>query len=255
MNPRLISAAAAALLAAAAAAVQWGRLDNEQRLDAVFTLWGDVFRDSSQAAAVPMHVWKAEEVRLGNRLAAQVRAAYNLDAVHQPAVLRVGNRLAAYSGPITFAAIDDPSINAFALPGGHVFVTRGLAEFVQDDDELAFVLGHEIAHIEMRHCLDGHRYRIVLGRLGAASAGELMDAMHGALAISYSREQETEADERGMLLAHTVGYDCMKAPALFRRLAALEPQPRTGWLSPYLESHPGALERAAHMDRYPQFRK
>lgn len=255
MKPRVMTAAVLALLSAAGAVVQWGRLDNNQRLDGIFTLWGDVFRDSSQAAAVPMHVWKAEEVRLGSRLAAQVRAKYNLDAAHQPAVLRVGNRLAFYSGPITFAAIEAPSINAFALPGGHVFVTRGLAEFVQSDDELAFVLAHEIAHIEMRHCLDGNRYRIVLGRVGAAGVGEMMDEMQRSLAISYSREQETEADERGLLIAATAGYQPKAAAALFRRLAALEPQPRAGWLMPYMESHPGALERAERIEREYQLRK
>lgn len=257
MKPRVLSAAAVALLAAAGLLVHVGKAHEGQSLEAVATLWGDVFRDASHAASAPFHVSAAQEIRLGNQLAANVRATYRVDAAHQPAVLRIGARLSAQADsrvPFTFLAIDEPSINAFALPGGHVFVTRGLAAFVRGDDELAAVIGHEMAHIELRHCLDGHRYEAVMSRLGAAGAGELMDAMQSALAISYSREQEFEADARGVALASQAGYDPKAAPALFRRLAAAEPQPREGWLAPYLESHPAALERAARLDRWPQLR-
>lgn len=253
MNPRLITAAALALLAAAGLLVHTGKLDAGQDLEAVATLWGDVFRDVSHAAAAPLHVSAAEEIRLGNELAANVRARFDIDATHQPAVLRAGTRLSAHVDarvPYNFVTIDELSINAFALPGGHVFVTRGLCEFVHNDDELAAVIGHEMAHIELRHCLDGHRYEAVLSRLGVAGAGELMDGMQRALAISYSREQEFEADARGVVLASQAGFDPKAAPALFRRLAAVEPLP-SGWLGPYVVSHPAALERAARLEKQP----
>lgn len=252
MNPRILSIAAVALLVVAGLLVQLGKPNDGQSLEAVATLWGDVFRDTSQAASAPMHVSAADEVRLGNRLAAQVRASYSLDPAHHAAVLRIGALLAAKAEPrvpYTFTTIQEPSINAFALPGGQVFVTSGLADFVQSDDELAAALGHEMAHIELRHCLDGHRYQTVLSRLGAADAGELMDAMLSSFARSYSREQEFEADARGAVLASQAGYDPKAAAALFRRLAAMQPRPRTGWLAPYLESHPAALERAARIEK------
>ena len=248
MSPRFISAAAVAILAAAGLAVHLGKPVAGHSLEAVVTLWGDLFRDTSRATALPLHVSAEEEIRLGSQLAANVRAAYAIDVAHQPAVLRIGARLSAPGDlhvPYTFLAIDESSINAFSLPGGYVFVTRGLADFVTSDDELAAVIGHEMAHIELRHCLDGHRYEAVLARLGAADAGELMDAVHGALALSYSREQEFDADARGAGLARRAGYNPKAAAALFRRLAAQQPQPDTGWLGPYLKSHPAALERAA----------
>jgi predicted Zn-dependent protease len=257
VNPRLATAAALALLAAAGFVVHAGKLYKGRNLEAVATLWGDVFRDTTHAASLPFHVSDDEEIRLGQRLAANVRARYSIDTAHQPAVVRIGALVAAHAStrvPYTFLAIDEPSINAFALPGGPVFITRGLVEFVQSDDELAAVIGHELAHIDRRHCLDGHRYQVVLSRLDAPAAGELMDAMQQALARSYSREQEFEADRRGTSLAWAAGYDGARAAQLFRRLAALEPQPRTGWLLPYLESHPAALERAARLERELQLR-
>lgn len=249
MNPRIATAAALALLAAAGLAVRLGRPDNLQNLDAVFTLWGDVLSDASRTAALPLSLSPAEEMLLGNRLANQVRAVYSADTVHQPAVERVGRRLSATSlvrTSYTFLAIEESSINAFALPGGHVFVTRGLAEFVKSDAELALVMGHEMAHNELGHCLEGHRYQTVLSRFGVRDAGLLMDSMQQALSLAYSREQEFEADERGMALAAQT-YDVRPAIGVFDRLAALEPSRPRGWLAPYLETHPPAAERSARL--------
>lgn len=262
MNPRWTTLAAIALLAAAVLAVRQGKLDEGRDLESIAALWGDLFRDASRTASAPLHVSADRETQLGAQLSANLRAAYATDAEHQPSVLRVGQRLAAFAQspvPFTFLAIEDPSLNAFALPGGHVFITRGLADFVRNDDELAAVLGHEMAHVELRHCLDGHRYEAVLGRLGAAGAGELMDAMQRSLSIAYSREQEFDADARGVVLASQAGYNPQVAAGVFRRIAVTEAPAPGGWFAPYAQSHPGAMERAARFERQvqsqrPQFR-
>jgi len=251
MKSRIAVPSALLLLAVSALAVRLGKPHEEQSLEAVAALWGDVIWDTSRVASSPLHVSEADEARLGSRLAQTVATQTRPDLVSQPRVSMVGMRLAAASPgrlPYQFHAIDEGTVNAFALPGGHVYVTKGLDAFVHSDDELAAVMGHEMAHIELRHCLDGHRYATVFRRVGLADAGEIMDAMRRALAISYSREQEFNADARGAVMAAQAGYDATAAIRVFRRLALQEAPRGNDLLRPYFESHPGAEERAQRLE-------
>ena len=173
----------------------------------------------------------AGEQQVGDEEAKKVEQEMGL--VQQPAlqayVRAVGERLVAVSerpaGPWQFEVVDRPEPNAFALPGGHVFVTRGLLVLLNSEDELAGVLGHEIAHVTASHStkrmgavvatapitiatgLAGFAVGIVSPVLGSAVAGSGELITGGLVIAPFSREQEHEADELGQALAARAGYD------------------------------------------------
>ena len=191
----------------------------------------------------------ADEKKLGDEEApkaeAQFGGAYQ-DAKLQAYVTRVGTRIKNASElkdqPFTFTVLDSDIVNAFALPGGHVFVTRGLLALANNEAELAGVLGHETGHVTARHT--AQRYdRAQLGQIGAVAAqlggallggylGGSQGAQAGAQAAGqlgsygaqayvqgFSREQEFQADELGIRYLANAGYD---PDAMASFLGALE---------------------------------
>jgi predicted Zn-dependent protease len=167
------------------------------------------------------------EQRVGDQAAAQVEAETGVVETPELAayVRAIGERLAAGSrreGPWRFVILDEPVPNAFALPGGHVYVTRGLLALANSEDELAGVIGHEIGHV-----LGGHGAKrvnlnapfaiitgitsfatgIVSPRLGQAVADGGNALSQGLVVAPYSRQQEREADRIGQELAAAAGWD------------------------------------------------
>lgn len=187
-------------------------------------------------------------------------------------VQAVGAKLAAVSerpaGPWQFLVVDRPEPNAFALPGGHVYVTRGLLALANSEDELAGVLGHEIAHVTASHStkrlgaavataplaiasgLAGLAVGIVSPALGSAVAGAGELVTEGLVLAPYSREQEHEADEIGQTLAARAGYDPAALPrfleTLDREVALAPGQKREG--SSFFDSHPLTPDRVARTE-------
>ncbi len=191
--------------------------------------------------------------------AAQAVRQYGLldDAEAQERVNRIGYQLAHHADfdryPFTFAVVDTPIPNAFALPAGQIFVTRGILDLDLSDDMLAALLGHEIAHVTSEHFLKQKKRAMKLNAVSAllsvgliaASAGDRRDgyltpygytrdqssteaaaqaALLGGMAItelvmrSYSREHEDESDEEGQRLAAAAGYDPTALSALMARM-------------------------------------
>jgi predicted Zn-dependent protease len=143
-----------------------------------------------------------------------------------------------------FLAVRAPEVNAFALPGGFIFVTRRLlAECGPDQDGLAFVLGHEIAHVIRRHAIDrlmaGTLVSGVLTRLplgGGLVRSQVAALLSTLLRQGYSQDQELEADAVGLKLARAAGFDGAAAGRLLARLAA--GRAADPLLFSYLSSHP-----------------
>jgi predicted Zn-dependent protease len=152
-------------------------------------------------------------------------------------------------------AMDEP--NAFALPGGHIYVSRGLLLLSNSEAELAGVLGHEIGHVEARHAAQRDALQktlavmSVLGAVGMAVGGPTSTGAPGPVGtpgyFAYSRSQESQADEIGMELAMAAGFD-PRGIADF--LSSLESHHRLtqGYSreTSYFDSHPATAERAAH---------
>lgn len=165
------------------------------------------------------------------------------------------------SHPYRITVLDTPIVNAFALPGGYTYVTRGLLALANSEAELAGVIGHEIAHVTARHGARRHRAAVgtavVAGVLGAVInmttgvsgqvAGEVLNAGGGLLLAGYSRDNEYEADNLGIKALAKAGYDplaqadflaAMGAYAKYQSGGATQ---RTSWFA----SHPNNKERVA----------
>ncbi|HWY23371.1 MAG TPA: M48 family metalloprotease [Nevskia sp.] len=166
--------------------------------------------------------------------------------------------------PWRFAVLDDNSINAFAAPGGYVFVTRGLLGKLHSEAELAGVLGHEIAHVVLKHHLKALRRDAgtqVLGNLTsdavAQKAGranippQLLDAVSGQAKTLYSRgldkSDEYAADELGVQLAGRAGYDPYGLMAVLETLDSMDANDSN--LALLYQTHPRPADRLAELEK------
>jgi predicted Zn-dependent protease len=215
-------------------------------------------------------VSETKERELGEAEAKNVAAQMGLydDAALVAYVRSVGERLAAVSPrrdvAYTFNIVDMVEPNAFALPGGYIYLSRGLLVLTNDEDELAGVLGHEIAHVAAKHAVrqvsKAAPLAIVTG-LGAAVTGIVsptlgsvvggVGGLAGALVLApYSRSQEQEADEIGQEMAARAGWD----PAgISRSLRALEREEALHRDAPratsFFATHPPLPERVADTEK------
>ena len=155
-----------------------------------------------------------------------------------------------------FEMIEGAEPNAFALPGGFVFVTQSLLDlFRHDQNEVAFILGHEMAHIIRGHAMN----RIVSNsaiRMASRAAptrglfsGWLRRVGVQFLESAYSQDMESEADQLGVRLLSAAGFDPKGGVHLFDRLAKLNTPPRPIDLGKYFSSHPSFENRIRHINR------
>jgi len=165
-----------------------------------------------------------QELALGRQTSIQVAKQYRRydDPALQRYVAAVGRRLAAHShrsGLVyRFTVLDSPDVNAFALPGGYIYIFRGLLAYLNSEAQLASILGHEIGHVTARHAVRQYTARqaagigLTLGRilvpqLRNAGAENLYQLLGGALISGYGREHELEADRLGAEYMARSGYD------------------------------------------------
>lgn len=180
----------------------------------------------------------------------------------------VGARLAAQvkrkGFPYRFYYLSDAGcVNAFAMPGGHVFVGRGMLELLRTEDELAAVLGHEIAHVDERHAIERLQYELKSRKLGLHGLYRLGRPAVQLFEAGYAKEKEAEADRAGLELLVAAGYSPAGAVAGLRRLEQLQQsvyQPSASALDEllnvplqsmqeYFRSHPPPRERLAALEK------
>jgi Zn-dependent protease with chaperone function len=186
------------------------------------------------------------EIALGKAAARQQKAALQLVEDHPalPAVRDLGARLTRGSRyPFEFHVVRDPSVNAFAMPGGFVVLHTGLLEQADTAEEVAGVLAHEVQHVERRHGLRGLVQAAGLGVALQLALGETGGSVAAAWArdlarLSFSREQERDADARGVEALLREGIDPRGMAVFFRKLAA-----QGGAVPALLSSHPASEER------------
>jgi predicted Zn-dependent protease len=200
---------------------------------------------------------QAQEVQIGQDAARDVRQSIGLvdDPELQAYVGRIGQELAKRSErpdlPWSFQVVDDPSPNAFALPGGPIFITRGMLGLMTSEAELASVLGHEIGHVTARHAVSQISQQqlaqigLGLGAVFSPTVQQLSGAIGsglGLLFLKYSRDDERQADELGFAYASRGGYDTSEFADVFvalGRVSGAQGSALPGWLS----SHPTSQER------------
>jgi predicted Zn-dependent protease len=208
-----------------------------------------------------MLVSESQEIQMGREADPQVSATYGL--VDNPAlqsyVSDLGRRLAATSErpglPWSYKVVDDPIVNAFALPGGFIYVTRGILAYFNSEAELAGVLGHETGHVTARHSASQmsnqqlQQAGLMVGMIvserfreygGVAAAGLQI------LNLSYSRGDESEADRLGLRYITGVGYDPDAMIGVFQMLAEVGGGGE-GRLPEWQLTHPYPENREAQM--------
>jgi predicted Zn-dependent protease len=208
-------------------------------------------------------VSKDQEIALGKEGAAQVEQSIGKypDPQVQAYVESVGKRMAAASErpdlPWRFTVLDDPTVNAFALPGGPVFVTRGILTYMTSEAELASVMGHEIGHITARHSAE-QLSKAQLAQLGLGVGmifsedlrqyGQLAGVGLQLMFLKFGRDAERQADELGFRYMVGQRYDPREMAQVFRMLDRQSAKEGGGRLPEWLSTHPdpgGRAEKAA----------
>jgi Zn-dependent protease with chaperone function len=210
-----------------------------------------------------------QDVEVGRQSAAEANAQLPLmtDSQIDAYVNRIGQRLVAQAPgpkfPYEFHVVNSTDINAFALPGGPIYVNRGVLEQAKNEGEVAGVIAHEISHVALRHGTHQASKAYVAqagisllggllgGKVGQGTAN-IINAVGGfglnALFLKYSRDLETQADVRGAQILAASGYSPQDMVNFFHTLERVDTAKKTNWLS----DHPAPPDRIARIQKEAQ---
>jgi predicted Zn-dependent protease len=202
---------------------------------------------------------ESQEIAMGQQADSQVVTSLGLypDAALQRYVQELGAKLAQTSErpdlPWTFRVIDDPVVNAFALPGGFIYVTRGLMTYVENEAQLSGVIGHEIGHVTAQHAVHSMSTQQVT-QLGLTAGmmikpelqryEQFVNAGLGLLFLKFSRDDESQADHLGVRYMVRAGNDPRQMVPVFDMLTRVSQASSGGRLPEWLETHPNPENRS-----------
>lgn len=259
-----------------AAAIFWAerkKVDAQASPEAVMYFIGDSERELTRLPIAMTKISDEEEIRIGDEMASNYtrwrRAGQESpeDREVRQYVEEVGNRVASHAHrklPYKFHYIPEPYfVNAFALPGGHVFIGQGLINLMDSEDELANVLGHEVEHIDLNHCVERVQIEARMRHFNLGVVGVLASIPIQVFEAGYSKEQELAADREGTQLAVAGKYSPEGAVRMFETFEKFEPghrrKPGTpqeeiatvalSSLTEYFRSHPPSAMRAEQIRR------
>lgn len=239
--------------------------------NAVVAVAADAQRDLSRAPMRLTRLSDDQEIAIGNQLAQQYSAINGKlnpeDQALESYVRRVGNTVASHAHrplPYSFHLLPNRAMmNAFSLPGGHVYVGEGLLDLITSEDQLVVVLAHEVEHIDHYHCAERVQIEARLRNLKLGILGALVQIPLTVWEAGYNKDEELEADREGMRLAVLGGYSPYGAVSLFEKFAQLHNEHIIHAQSPeeelselamqslegYFRSHPLPSERLAQANR------
>jgi len=230
------------------------------------------FTALAQATQIKYHSNKysiQDDIKLGRQAAQEAESQFPLlrDQEVQSYVENVGRRLVTsipsqFQHPefqYYFKVVNARDINAFALPGGPMYVNRGMIEAARTEGEMAGVMAHEISHVALRHgtaqASKGQKYSILGGIagiagtiLGGPGVGQLAQAPFAVYLLKFSREYETEADILGAQIMAQAGYDPRDLAKMFQTI-----EQQGGGGGGFLSDHPSASDRYARINREAQY--
>jgi len=206
----------------------------------------------------------ADELAMGQQTDPQVLQTFGKyeDADLARYLAALGNKLGALSHQpnldYSIKVLDSPVVNAFAVPGGFVYLTRGILAYLNDEAELAGVVAHEIGHIAARHSAQQYS-RAQVAQLGLGLGGMVSKTFRkyagvaqigvGLLFLSFSRDDERQADALGVEYSSKAGYDSNHMANLFVSLERLNPGEAQGGLPGWFSTHPNPPDRIAAIKR------
>ena len=245
------------------------KINDPVNANAVVDVAADLQRDITR---VPMRITRLsdqDEVRIGDELASRYGYAEPYKNAQMASVenyvSQVGLRVAAHARrkiEFHFHLVPDTNlVNAFALPGGHVFIGWGLLKEIKTEDELAFVLGHEIEHIDHYHAVERVQIEAQLHKMDLDVFAAVAEIPLSLWQAGYSKDEEFEADREGLRLAAAAGYSPQGAIDLLNRFLRWDREYVTHSDAPadalsqlaidglqgYFRSHPLASERLARV--------
>ena len=230
------------------------------------------FTAFAQATVIKVHSNKysiQDDIKLGRQAAQEAESQFPLlrDETVRSYVESVGRRLVAsipqdFQHPefqYYFKVVNARDINAFALPGGPMYVNRGMIEAARSEGEMAGVMAHEISHVALRHgtaqASKGQKYSILGGIagiagtiLGGPGVGQLAQAPFGLYLLKFSREYETEADILGAQIMARAGYNPQDLARMFQTI-----EQQGGGGGGFLSDHPSPSDRYARINREAQY--
>ncbi len=205
-----------------------------------------------------MLVSEGQEIALGQQEDQRAVASFGVydDPALQDYVSSLGHAIAERGErpnlPWTFRLVDDPAVNAFALPGGFIYMTRGILGYFDSEAELAMVMGHEVGHVTARHSASqmSSQQLMSLGMgIGMIAVpelrkyGDLAQLGLGLLFLKFGRDDETEADALGLRYSRRLEYDAAEGAQAFRMLDQLSELSEAGRVPGWLSTHPDPGDR------------
>ncbi|MFH2056168.1 MAG: M48 family metalloprotease [bacterium] len=208
-------------------------------------------------------IGESQEIAMGQQADTQIVASLGLypDAALQRYVQKLGDKLARTSErpelPWTFRIVDDPVVNAFALPGGFIYVTRGLMTYVENEAQLSGVIGHEIGHVTAQHSVHSMSNQQLTQRVTAGMMiepklqryGQYLNAGLGLLYLKFSRDDESQADQLGFRYMVRAKNDPRQMIRVFDMLNRVSEASGGGRLPEWLETHPNPENRSADFQK------
>ena len=217
------------------------------------------FRDLIRIFPQAIQVFKlsgmsdSEEFDLGQQMNQELQQEVNISSNSQlnSYINQIGRRLAANSDrpnlTYTFQVVEDPAVNAFATTGGFVYVNTGLIKSADNEAELASVLGHEMGHIEGKHLLKQMREKAAINGIASATGLSKSKAVglgvQLALNLPHSRQDEYDADRRGLRTLARTGYAQSAMVSFMKKLQGSSSLPT------FLSTHPGASDRVVALQK------
>lgn len=201
---------------------------------------------------------ESDEIQLGQQSDQEVVAQYGLydDPQLQNYIEQLGQQMVKVSHrpelEFHFRLLDSPVINAFAVPGGYVYITRGILAYLNNEAEFAGVLGHEIGHVTARHSAKQYS-KAQLAQLGLGVGTILSEDFRkyaglaqvgvGMIFLRFSRDAERQADDLGVQYSTKVGYDAREMANFFHTLDQMNPSEDSGGLPGWFSTHPNPADR------------
>lgn len=184
----------------------------EYRVDftSVVELWADVFKDTNKVGLTITRVSDQKEMEFGAQLAKPLDALVSHDPKLQKYVAEIGQRLVKQVRrkgiEYRFHVVGKFGINAFALPGGNIYITESMLQVARSEAEVAAILAHEISHVDLRHSIERFQYELLARRILPSDVAAISRLPYSLLTVAYSKQEEQEADINGVMIMAQAGY-------------------------------------------------
>lgn len=222
--------------------------------------WGfgdllDVINDLDQAGLMQTELTDEEENELGAQLQEQILAdsgtsrtdRFNIDKIFRKIVAEANRQKLAWECTVTA----EEDFNAYAVAGGKTFLNIGLLSNLDKENEVAFVIAHEVAHNDLKHCVQKVQHGYRAGQVDPL-LGELVTVAYGVFKSPFSKDLEYAADKKGVELMTAAGYSKDGAISFFRKLQKHDPaieDPTLRAVNDFISSHPTAEDRIRRIEQ------